>query len=428
MSSKKHKKCTFEELYILCLLWGKSHTNYKTVKGRTRYQLYLNNYEQNLLTSIRTDGSYKDSTIEIHTVNGSYVAEIRNVKYTVPKQSPQTPVVDNHIENIVKKNDYVTENKILREAVIKQQAKLEQLESILDIKESITDVELYEIKPLDEETEEDTTAVALLSNLHYEMTVLKESVMGLNEYNPAIAKQRIETFFVKLVDAINHNKEHLKVRRLILGFLGDFINGWLRSEAEQTNSMAPQEAIYDLKSILLSGLKYVDMHLDVEEIWIVGIIGNHARTTDKMQHGNATQTNYEYFLYRDLEKMCELLGLSKIRFYIPKSSMAVIPIYDKKYLFAHGNQFKYSGGIGGIYPSMLRWYLRVAKLFKIEKAFIAHWHTAIAIKEVIINGSVVGYDSYAMSFGFDYEEPQQQLVFLNKKHGVILHVPIYLNN
>jgi hypothetical protein len=75
---------------------------------------------------------------------------------------------------------------------------------------------------------------------------------------------------------------------------------------------------------------------------------------------------------------------------------------------------------------MLKWYLRVAKLFKIEKAFIGHWHTAISIKEVVVNGSVVGYDSYAMSFGFDFEKPTQQLIFINKQYGIILHAPIYL--
>ena len=285
---------------------------------------------------------------------------------------------------------------------------------------------MYEFKSLPNEEPSDTTAIALLSDVHYEMTVLKESVMYLNEFNPQIAKARLENFFINLANLINHNKEYMSIRRLVLAILGDLINGWLRSEAQQTNAMTPQEAVSELKPILLAGIKYLNDNIDIEEIFIIGIVGNHARTTEKMQHGNVTQTNYEYFLYKDLEQMCQLLGYTKIKFYIPKSSMAIIPVYDKKYLFAHGNQFKYSGGVGGIYPSMLKWYLRMAKLFKIDKAFIGHWHSAINIKEIVVNGSIVGYDSYAMSFGFDYEEPQQQLLFINKQRGVISHIPIYV--
>lgn len=424
MRTKKHKKCSFEELYILCMIWGKSPNSYNKIKGRNRYQLYLSPLELNMISELREKGSYKDSIIEISkNVNNEYVIKYKKLIWTVPKENSNPALIKN---SIIQDNKYINENRTLKESLVKQQVKLDKLESILDLKEALTDVELYEIGDSTTDSLGDSTAVALLSDIHYEMRVLKESVMGLNEYSPDIAKSRIETFFIKLVESINHNQDKLKVNRLIIGMLGDLINGWLRAEAEQTNSMSPQEAISDLKSILLSGLKYVNTHLKVDDILIVGIVGNHARTTEKMQHGNVTQTNYEYFLYKDLEQMCQLLELDKIKFYVPKSAMAIVPIYDKKYLFAHGNQFKYAGGVGGIYPSMLKWYLRVAKLFKIEKAFIGHWHTAISIKEVVVNGSVVGYDSYAMSFGFDFEKPTQQLIFINKQYGIILHAPIYL--
>lgn len=426
MRTKKHKKCTFEELYILCMMWGKSPNSYNKIKGRNRYQLYLSPSESNMLSELRENGNYKDNAIEISKNDtNEYVIKYKKLTLVVPKERPNQT---SSITPVIKDNKYITENRNLKESLIKQQVKLDKLESILELKEAMSDVELYEIGDSTIDNLGDSTAVALLSDIHYEMRVLKESVMGLNEYDPTIAKARVETFFIKLVDSINHNQERLQVNKLIIGMLGDFINGWLRAEAEQTNSMSPQEAISDLKSILLSGLKYVNTHLKVKEILVVGIVGNHARTTDKMQHGNVTQTNYEYFLYKDLEQMCQLLELKKIKFYIPKSAMAIVPIYDKRYLFAHGNQFKYAGGIGGIYPSMLKWYLRVAKLFKIEKAFIGHWHTAIAIKEIVVNGSVVGYDSYAMSFGFDFEKPTQQLIFINKQYGIILHAPIYLTN
>ena len=191
--------------------------------------------------------------------------------------------------------------------------------------------------------------------------------------------------------------------------------------------MTPLEAVSFAKSIIMSGFKYLQDNLQVDSIDVVCIVGNHGRTTDKLPFNNLTQTSYEYFLYKDLEEMCKLFGLTKFSFIIPRASMAIINIFGKNYAFAHGNGFKFMGGIGGLYIPLLRYFARLNATFNIDRLFFGHYHTTIDIKQAVGNGSFKGYDSYAMGKALDFEVPQQSLVLLNEKHGFTNFQAIYLD-
>ena len=98
-------------------------------------------------------------------------------------------------------------------------------------------------------------------------------------------------------------------------------------------------------------------NMDVDKIKVICVVGNHGRTTDRLQFANMTETSYEYFMYEDIKSMCEIMGLSKIEFIIPKAGMVIQPIFDKRVLFSHGNLgFSYKGGIGGLSVPFQRWF------------------------------------------------------------------------
>lgn len=216
------------------------------------------------------------------------------------------------------------------------------------------------------------------------------------------------------------------VDNLVVAFIGDLIGGFIHPELEQTNSMSPMAGISFVKSLIISGLKYLNDSLpELDKITVIGICGNHSRTTKKMQFSNGFEMNHEYFMYKDIEHTVTLMGLTKFQFVVPESEFAYIDIYGKKLLFAHGHQFRTAGGIGGIYPSMLRWYSKMNQTLKIDKAFIGHYHTSIYTKEVCVNGSLKGFDAFAMGHGLAFEEPQQTYVILNEKRGFIFYTPIF---
>lgn len=297
----------------------------------------------------------------------------------------------------------------------------DEIDVMIEHRENLAPIELLDIviPPSDKDR---NVGILLMSDWHADEVVRASTVLNKNEYNSEIASQRIKMFFANAVKMLRKRP----VDELIIGCLGDLIGGWIHDELSQTNSMTPMEGSLFVKTHIISGLKLLNDCLpELERITFVGICGNHSRTTKKMQFSNGYALSYEYFMYKDIESTCHMMGMNKIIFDIPQSEFAYIQCMGRKLLFAHGHQFKYAGGVGGIYPSMLRWYSKLNQTIKIDKAFIGHWHTIINIKEVVVNGSIKGFDAYAMGKGLAYEEPQQTFLILNDKRGFILHTPIF---
>lgn len=297
----------------------------------------------------------------------------------------------------------------------------EEMCVMIEHKENPRPIELLDIviPPSDKDR---NVGILLISDWHADEVVKASTVLNKNEYNSEIASKRIKMFFANSVKMLRKRP----VNELIIGCLGDLIGGWIHDELAQTNSMTPMEGSLFVKTHVLSGLKLINDSLpDLERITFLGICGNHSRTTKRMQFANGYALSYEYFMYKDIEETCKMMGLNKIVFNIPQSEFAYIQCMGKRLLFAHGHQFKYAGGVGGIYPSMLRWYSKLNQTIKIDKAFLGHWHTIINIKELAVNGSIKGYDAYSMGKGLAYEDPQQTLIILNEKRGFILHTPIF---
>ena len=272
----------------------------------------------------------------------------------------------------------------------------------------------------------ETVAIIQMGDQHIDEVVESESVMGLNEYNLEIAVQRQEKLFQTACKLITHHQKHYNINEVIIIFGGDSIGNWIHPELEQTNSLSPNEAIHKFKGMVIEGLKYMHANLNVERIRIICVSGNHPRETKKIQFSNFSETNKEYWMYLDLQQITETLGLNKIQWYIPKSEMAVFNIFGKNYLAAHGHQFKYAGGIGGIFPSMYRWFGNINRNLNIETAFIFHWHQAIFTKKVIVNSTPKGFDAFALGKGFEFEKPSQNMILLDSKYGITNYQQIFL--
>lgn len=266
-------------------------------------------------------------------------------------------------------------------------------------------------------------AVALFSDAHIEETVKKESVLGMNEYNLEIAHSRINAYFNNLANCINEDK----VDTLIFASLGDTISGYIHEELSQCNGISPTAAIIEAQSLIVSGLKFLCENTDLMEIKFVGIVGNHSRTTKKIQHANGYEMSYEYLMYQNIKQQCEVLDLP-IEFCIPKSEFARIVAPDGRVmLFAHGFQVK-SNGTGtvcGIYPALNRLFLKHKSNIGQDKVYIGHFHSCTDIPNTMVNGSIIGFNTFALSNGFQYEEPAQMYEVYDTKIGQLLTRKIY---
>ena len=266
-------------------------------------------------------------------------------------------------------------------------------------------------------------AVALFSDAHIEETVELASVLGKNEYNVSIAETRIKNYFNNL--AICINKDH--VEELIFASLGDNISGYIHDELAQTNGLTPSEATIKAQSLIYGGLKFLCDNTKLNSIKFIGIVGNHSRTTKKIQHSNGYKLSFEWIMYQNIKNMCEITGLP-IEFNIPESEMAVVDMPDgKRFVFVHGYQIK-SGGNGtvcGIYPALNRLAMKWDRTFNQDKIYLGHFHSCVSIPNAVVNGSIIGFNSFALSNGFAYEEPAQMYEVYDTERGLLLTRKIY---
>lgn len=282
--------------------------------------------------------------------------------------------------------------------------------------------EVYDFK-YTKKTKGSRYAVALFSDAHIEETVKPNSVLGLNEYNIDIAKERIMKYFENLSECLKVDE----VDDLIFGSLGDTISGYIHNELEQCNGMSPIEATFMAQSLIYSGLKMLVETTKLKSIKFIGIVGNHSRTTKKIQHANGYKLSYEWLMYKNIESQCQANGLP-IEFCIPEAELAIINTPDnKKFIFCHGFQVR-GGGNGtvcGIYPSLNRLALKWGKTIGQDKIYLGHYHQCVSIPNAVVNGSIIGYNAFALTNGCSYEEPAQMYEVYDTNIGQLLTRMIY---
>lgn len=53
-----------------------------------------------------------------------------------------------------------------------------------------------------------------------------------------------------------------------------------------------------------------------------------------------------------------------------------------------------------------------------------HFHTLLMLPRLIVNGSLKGYDEFALSINAPWEPPQQALWCVHPKHGHTWYMPV----
>ncbi len=265
--------------------------------------------------------------------------------------------------------------------------------------------------------------IVIASDWHVEETVKKESVNGLNEFNLDIAGKRVYRFTNNLLTEINKYRLHSNVDEIIIAILGDMIGGYIHEELRETNSLSPIEAIIYVKDLIILSLDTILKEGDFNKIVILTSKGNHSRTGISMKFANESGTNYETFLYDSLRS--HYANNKKIEFHIPEAGIGYYTIINsdtnKKYCirYFHGWQCKGGGGIGGISTSINKFIMKLDSTQMADMNLLGHFHQLVFGKNFTINGSLKGYDAYALQNGFGYEVPQQGLMIFDVKKNMI---------
>ena len=88
---------------------------------------------------------------------------------------------------------------------------------------------------------------------------------------------------------------------------------------------------------------------------------------------------------------------------------------------------KYGGGVGGIfipaYKSIAQW----NKAKKADMDVFGHFHQQKDGGNFISNGSLIGWNSYAIRIKADYEKPSQTFFLIDKQHFKTITTKIYID-
>ena len=262
------------------------------------------------------------------------------------------------------------------------------------------------------------------SDWHIEERVDLEVTDSKNKYTPDIAKRRAKKLVENTLKLIDKERAHVAINQLFVCLGGDFINNYLHEHDAQMNYLPPFEAALVAKGMLKECLLTLAKFAKVKKITVMCIRGNHGRLTKRMQSSNDYGLNHEAMIYGTLAD--ELKSNKIFEFHIPQSEFGYVKIGDKMIRCFHGHQVKYMGGMGGLTIPLNKYLLRLDQNEKADWNLIHHFHQlSMPTANCSLNGSLVGFNSYAASLGMKYEPPLQSFQLLDSKRGFTVRTPIF---
>lgn len=272
-------------------------------------------------------------------------------------------------------------------------------------------VKAHTIKPAIRGKKE-ACAVAIASDWHVGELVDPITVNDRNSYNPEIAQERGLRYFRNVLRLLEQQRSGATIKTMVLGLLGDMMTGYIHEELVETNPLSPTEEILLLKEMLVSGIDFLLEHGGLTKIVIPCCYGNHGRTTLKRRVQSGAKNSYEWLLYKVLEGHYE--KEDRIEFIVADGSHVYVEVFGVMIRFHHGDDVRFQGGVGGL-SIPLRKACHGWDTFKpAQLTIIGHWHQFVDFGFAIVNGSLIGYNAYALSIKATFEEPRQAFFLIDK--------------
>lgn len=293
-----------------------------------------------------------------------------------------------------------------RQGLYKERVKLQDVKREYNAKlreearfESLLEVLQNEIKALPElelgichyADKSSTEAALLLSDLHYGIVV--DNV--LNYYDKKVCREKLKVLFNKTV----HYCTLHRVKTLYINLGGDLVSGLIQvgSRCEQEQDVVSQTI--EISEIICKFIAKLTEY--ISEVKVVCVQGNHSRCSAEIKQ-SLNAENFERFIFEYLKNR------------LPKISVITNGLEDwvayeikgHKIFLEHGDKTKIETvkdkavNLLGYAP---------------DDIFLGHWHSMKVIDQngtdVVVNGSVLGTDGYAMRRRFNSQPCQVLRVY-----------------
>jgi hypothetical protein len=314
--------------------------------------------------------------------------------------------------------------KLLAEAVKKITLLEQEKSAIIDLTERTP--QIFDIETKGSSGSSESVAVLVASDWHSEEEVLPGQVGGLNEHNLEIGHERALRFWQGGQRLWDIFRRDTKIKTIIVGLIGDFITNSIHEDGAESNLLAPSDAIYRVQNMLLSGLRFLLDNTDANLV-VVCHGGNHGRTTPEQRIATETGNSLEQYMYYNLRDLLE--GEPRIKFQIAEGYHSYTRLFDGKYVIRwhHGHGMNYGGGVGGIYIPVQKAINQWNKGTRADLDVFGHFHTSVDANNFVANGSLIGYNAYALRIKADYERPKQSFFLVNRKwNSKSIFTPIFV--
>lgn len=314
-------------------------------------------------------------------------------KYFTQKYEDETYTDDEQFKELIRLKDELYKEKVKYRDIFREHRKHlsneARFETLLDaVKECADAGEPIELKHNADFVNSGTDACLLISDIHYGATV--DNVLNL--YNTDIAKERIQ----QLLDKTIYYCSIHRVDNLYINLCGDLVSGNIhqsvRVEAEVDIITQTMEIAKILSRFIEEISKYVG------SVKVVCVQGNHSRVTSNLKE-SLNPENFERIVFSYIsDRVPNVQMISN-----GLEDWCMYSIGDKKIFVCHGDKDKFASvkknavALTGDVP---------------DEIFMGHLHHCKIEEqegtEIVLNGSVMGCDSYAMNNRF-ISKPHQLL-------------------
>lgn len=273
-------------------------------------------------------------------------------------------------------------------------------------------------------TRNNATAILVLSDWHIGEVVDPKTVNGLNAFNLEIAEQRVRRVFEKCLMLLEDARHLATIEELVVAILGDEISGDIHDELLESNELSALPATMRAADMIEGGLVTLKKRAKVKRIRVVTCRGgNHARNTKRTQNGTAAAHSYEHNMYLHLAR--RFRGDSLFDWQIGEAYHNIQEIQGREFRLHHGDAIKFFGGSGGLSIPMNKSVAQWNKSRKVYYDIAGHFHSWTHNWNWLINGSLVGYNAFAVSIKADYQPPVQSFLIVDRERGVTRALPVF---
>lgn len=317
-----------------------------------------------------------------------------------------------------------TEDRSLKKKYDESLRHIETMERSLETYKALDNIQesyVFEPRKSSGSHSSEGVVVAVASDWHIEERVGAE-VGDLNRYTPEIATARAKTFFQGALRLTKLLQQDITIKQMILPLLGDFITNDIHdAENAEMNALLPTHALAKAQALIIAGFELILRETKLE-IVVPCHSGNHARTTKTTRFGAENGHSLEYLMY--LHLAAYFRDEKRITFLIPEGIHSYVTVYDHVIRFHHGHAIKYGGGVGGIYIPVNKSIAAWNRGRRADLDVFGHFHQLRDGGNFICNGSLIGYNAFALSIKADFDRPKQALFLIDKKRGRTCTWPI----